>query len=202
MICVCGSSNPDKQHPLWRALCAVFLLYCSFNMLLWHYTLEMHVCPISDMKNLLAYVFAWEITFAASNLKHISCLYVPCRTEFVWSTNNRKYVSTGIHGQLKYHASKRTPLLLPLCTSLWLFFFFSWYCIHRRSAYIQAVKRWNSLTLSQSVFIVQTAMDCVGRPQRVKPCVQCAATTVSDPVKHVRNQGSFQSDWFTAFIAL
>lgn len=48
--------------------------------------------------------FAWDISFAVCTLKHISCLYVPCRTEFVWSTNNRKYVSTGIYGQLKYHA--------------------------------------------------------------------------------------------------
>lgn len=60
----------------------------------------------------------------------------------------------------------------------------------------------NAITLSQSVFIVQTAVDCVGRPQSANPCVQYAATTVTDPVKHVRNQGSFKSDWFTAFIAL
>lgn len=52
----------------------------------------------------------WEA--ALSNPKHVSCLYVPCRTEFVWIVISRKYVSTGIHGQLKYHPSLWIALFL------------------------------------------------------------------------------------------
>lgn len=52
---------------------------------------------------------------------HVSCLYVPCRTEFVWVPDSHKYVSTGIHGQLKIHSGHWTLLLLLLCTPFLLF---------------------------------------------------------------------------------
>lgn len=32
LVCVRGFSNPDKQPPLWRTRCAVFLLCCSRNV--------------------------------------------------------------------------------------------------------------------------------------------------------------------------
>lgn len=176
-----GLSKPDKQPPL----CAVFLLCRSLNLYCTP-TLKCMPGPISEV--------CWEI--AVSVLKHISCLYVPCRTEFVWITISRKYVSTGIHGQLKYFtspldsaASASSTRASPACPC---------YFAHKRRWYTRS----NAITLSQSVFTVQTVIDCVGRLQRAEPCAQCAATTVSDPVKHVRNQGSFKSDWFTAFIAL
>lgn len=51
----------------------------------------------------------------------------------------------------------------------------------------------NTTRLSQSVFMVQAVGACVLRPPTAEPCAQRAAT-VSDPIKHVRNQGSFKSD--------
>lgn len=61
----------------------------------------------------------------------------------------------------------------------------------------------DAITLSQRVFTVQTAADCVGAGHGEQSHV-CGARLLllQPPVKHVRKQGSFKSDWFTAFIAL
>lgn len=151
-------------------------------------------------------MFTRQFTSTASNRKHISCLYVPCRTKFACCTNIRKYVSTGIHGQLEYLASQwiLRCAWLCFCTSLFLFALL----LHTREApttILTARHCNNAITLSRSVFIVHADPHFVEAAREATEYgshEQCAATTVSEPVKHTGNQGSFKSDWFTAFIAL
>lgn len=70
---------------------------------------------------LLLLLRGWTL-LTCSSPKHVSCLYVPCRTEFVWIKSSRKYDSTGIHGQLKYHVLLPESLLLPAPSSASFFF--------------------------------------------------------------------------------